>query len=283
MRGLQIITNFNYPWPTNWGEKTCIMGVLNITPDSFSDGGKYILKETAVKKFSELLSAGSDVIDIGGQSTRPGSKYVGYQEEINRVLPVLIELRKSYPKAIISIDTFLSKVALKLLENGADWVNDVSGGREDQDMLRVVAEASCPYIITHSRGNSQTMYKYCQYKNVTKEVIEELIILTENAISMGVKSSQIIWDPGIGFAKTNDQNIQIIRELDTFKSFGFPVLIGPSRKKFLGYILDESDPEKRLPGTLSVACKCVSSGISMIRVHDVHDVFRAIKVANHLF
>tara|TARA_Y100001968_G_scaffold333524_1_gene396906 strand:- start:10524 stop:11303 length:780 start_codon:yes stop_codon:yes gene_type:complete len=259
------------------------MGVLNVTPDSFSDGGRYIEINRAVKKFSELLEAGSDVIDVGGQSTRPGSEYIGYEEEINRLLPVIIELRKLYPKALISVDTFLSKVALKLIENGVNWINDVSGGREDPDILRIVADANCPYVINHSRGNSKTMDKYCQYKNVTKEVIDELLILTDKAICKGVRSSQIIWDPGLGFAKTNDQNIQIIKELDSFKMFDFPVLLGPSRKKFLGHILDESDPEKRLEGTLSVACKCVSSGISMIRVHDVYQVSRAMQVANYIF
>ena len=218
LRESQIIQNkgLNY-WPDNWGQSTSIMGVLNITPDSFSDGGKYFDEQKALRRAEECLTNGADVLDIGGQSTRPGATLIGADEELRRVIPVLKEIRINFPNSILSIDTFHSKVAEIALENGANWINDVSGGKHDLDILKIIAMAGCPYVINHCRGNSLTMNQYSDYNNVVEEVINELLISTEVAISKGVNEKQIIWDPGIGFAKNTNQNLLILKNLKAFK------------------------------------------------------------------
>ena len=270
-------------WPDFWSDKTCVMGVLNVTPDSFSDGGKYFSHNSAIERASQMINEGADVIDIGAQSTRPGAEIIGSDEELDRLIPVLKSIRYNHPEIIISIDTFQSKVASKALDIGANWINDVSGGRYDPFMLDVVSSSQCPYILMHSRGNSKTMSSLTSYKNITLDVISQLLLSTEKAISKGIDNSKIIWDPGIGFAKDTVQNIQLLKDLETIAKEGFPLLIGPSRKRFIGDLINEPDSKKRLTGTIAVVCRCVQANINLIRVHDVKEVCNAIIIANNIF
>ena len=258
------------------------MGVINLTPDSFSDGGLYADVSNALLIANKQVNEGVDVLDLGAQSTRPGAIEVGDEEELRRLMPVLTEIRSSHPKILISIDTFLSKVAFSALEAGANWINDVSGGR-DLDLLRVVADAGCPYVLTHSRGNSMNMNSLASYTNVISEVRDELIIRTEKALSLGLKQDQLVWDPGIGFAKTTQQNLVILREIEELTKDGFPVLIGPSRKRFIGEILEEPIPIERIWGTSAVVCRCSQAKVAMVRVHDVKPIVQTLKMASILW
>ena len=259
------------------------MGILNITPDSFSDGGDFFNIENALIQTKKLVQSGVDILDIGAQSTRPGAEIIGYKEEIKRLLPVLIEIRKNFPDLIISIDTFNSEVAYKALKNGANWINDVTGGKRDKSILDVVADFDCPYVITHSKGNSETMHKLSFYNNLLEEIINSLIELSESAIHKKVRKDKIIWDPGLGFSKNKDHNILILKNLDRLKSFDFPLLIGASRKRFIGEILNEDDPKNRDIGSLAVSCLCAHKNIEIVRVHDVKLNYQLLKVADKLY
>ena len=259
------------------------MGILNITPDSFSDGGDFFNIENALIQTKKLVQSGVDILDIGAQSTRPGAEIIGYKEEIKRLLPVLIEIRKNFPDLIISIDTFNSEVAYKALKNGANWINDVTGGKRDKSILDVVADFDCPYVITHSKGNSETMHKISFYNNLLEEIINSLIELSESAIHKKVRKDKIIWDPGLGFSKNKDHNILILKNLDRLKSFDFPLLIGASRKRFIGEILNEDDPKNRDIGSLAVSCLCAHKNIEIVRVHDVKLNYQLLKVADKLY
>ncbi len=259
------------------------MGVLNVTPDSFSDGGLYLSPEAAITRASTLIKQGADVIDIGAQSTRPGADEVGPEEELKRLIPILCSIRKKHPEVIISIDTFHSSVAKKTLEHGANWINDVSGGRHDPNILNVVSTYDCPYVLTHSRGNSRSMDSLVLYKNVTLDVINELSRSTEIAISKGINPLNIIWDPGIGFAKKTNQNLELIQNLKLLRSKGFAVLVGPSRKRFIGELLNEPDPNKRLLGTIAIACHCSQSKVEMVRVHDVKEISTVLTISNKIY
>ncbi|WP_320664440.1 dihydropteroate synthase [Prochlorococcus sp. MIT 1223] len=270
-------------WPISWRKSTCIMGVLNITPDSFSDGGLFNDPIKAIERATELVSQGADVLDIGAQSTRPGSIEVGANIELSRLIPVLIPIRDKYPNLIISIDTFLSKVADKALEIGANWINDISGGRHDPEILNVVSKYQCPYVLTHSRGNSQTMNNLTDYNDLINDIYSELENLTYIAIEKGITKENIIWDPGLGFSKTTDQNIQIIRSLKKFSKSGYPLLIGPSKKRFVGEVTGELQPINRTFGTLAVICKCVQDNIEIVRVHDVKSTKKTILMASQIW
>ena len=259
------------------------MGILNITPDSFSDGGDFFNIENALIQTKKLVQSGVDILDIGAQSTRPGAEIIGYKEEIKRLLPVLIEIRKNFPDLIISIDTFNSEVAYKALKNGANWINDVTGGKRDKSILDVVADFDCPYVITHSKGNSETMHKLSFYNNLLEEIINSLIELSESAIHKKVRKDKIIWDPGLGFSKNKDHNILILKNLDRLKSFDFPLLIGASRKRFIGEILNEDNPKNRDIGSLAVSCLCAQKNIEIVRVHDVKLNYQLLKVADNLY
>ncbi len=283
MRELSITKISNNLWPKGWREETCLMGVLNVTPDSFSDGGLYLDPELANRRASQLISDGANIIDIGAQSTRPKSEEVGIQEELRRLKPAILAIRKSNPEVLISVDTFNSKVAEKALDFGANWVNDISGGRRDPNMFSLVAETNCPFIITHSRGNSYTMDKLTNYRDITNDVCLELLRSSEEAIKAGVSSEQIIWDPGLGFAKNTIQNLTIIRELESICSNGFPVLLGPSRKRFIGKVLSESNYEKRIWGSAAIASRCVQANVALIRVHDVFPIKQTIRMAKEIF
>ena len=285
-KALEELLTFNKSrniWPRGWGNRTCIMGVINITPDSFSDGGMFLDPQKALNQAITLVKHGADVIDIGAQSTRPGAIEVGSEEELKRLIPVLLAIREYLPHIIISIDTFLSDVAEESLNAGADWINDISGGRHDQNIHNIIVNYRCPYVITHSRGNSQTMNSLSSYGNVVKEVYLELKEITKKALDSGIHKEQIIWDPGLGFAKTTEQNISIIKNLDMFASEGYPLMIGPSRKRFIGDLTNETIEKNRIWGTAAVACRCVESKINLIRVHDVEPIFKVVLMAEAMW
>lgn len=259
------------------------MGVINITPDSFSDGGRFLARDRALDEALRQLKSGADVLDLGAQSTRPGADEVGVDEECRRLLPALKAIREHLPTALISVDTFLAPVAAAALEAGASWINDISGGRRDPDLLRVVADAGCPVVLMHSRGDSKTMDQLTDYSDVVNEVKSGLMERSEAAVHAGVHQQQIIWDPGLGFAKTHDQNLQLLRGLEQLTRGPVPVLIGPSRKRFIGDVLNEPRPKARLWGTAAVACRCADAGAAIVRVHDVGPIVQTLRMAAALW
>jgi len=279
---LQIINKKN-PWPKGWGQKTSIMGVINLTPDSFSDGGELNSSKKVLDQVNHFLSNGVDVIDLGAQSTRPGAEEVGSKMEIKRLIPYLKLIRSEYPEILISIDTFNSDVAHEALLNDANWINDVTGGRRDKEILNVVSEFNCPFVITHSRGSSQNMNELSKYKNVLSEVKSSIENLIENALEKNISRKNIIVDPGIGFSKNLNQNLIILRNLDVFKKWNLPILIGASRKRFIGEILNEKNPKERDIGTLAISCLCSQLNIDIVRVHNVKLNYQILKVADELY
>ncbi len=282
MQELQIISRKD-PWPKGWGEKTSIMGVINLTPDSFSDGGDLNSSKKILDQVNHFLSNGVDIIDLGAQSTRPGAKEVGSKIEINRLIPYLKLIRSEYPETLISVDTFNSDVAHEALLNGANWINDVTGGRRDNEILKVVSEFNCPFVITHSRGNSKNMNELSNYKNVVSEVKFSLEHLIKNALEKNISRKNIIVDPGIGFSKDLNQNLEILRNLDVFKNLNLPILIGASRKRFIGEVLNENNPKERDIGTLAISCLCSNFNIDIVRVHNVKLNYQILKVADRIY
>ncbi|BBL86542.1 dihydropteroate synthase (chromatophore) [Paulinella micropora] len=258
------------------------MGILNVTPDSFSDGGESFDLNIALLQAQSLIEQGAQVIDLGAQSTRPGAEEVGPTVEQERLLPVLETIRLKYPEILISVDTFHSEVAQAALEKGANWINDISGGRRDSELLRVVASSGCFYILTHSRGYSQNMNRLAKYCNTSLEVKQELLQATERAIRLGVSPEKIIWDPGLGFAKSTSQVICVLRCLPLLKSEGFPILIGPSRKRFIGEITEEYESKARMWGTAGVVSCAISLGADIVRVHDVEPMIKIIRLSDIL-
>ena len=259
------------------------MGILNLTLDSFSDGGEYINIKDALNKVEDLISSGVDIIDLGAQSTSPGSEEVGSEIELERLLPVIREIRCNFPNVLISVDTFHSNVAEKVLSNGVDWINDVTGGRRDEMMFDVVSEFNCPFVITHSKGNSQNMNNLENYQDLIREVADSLKFLTEKAIDKKVKDSNIIWDPGLGFSKNMSQNIKILKNISRFQKYGYPLLIGASRKRFIGEILDKVNPKDRDIGTLAVSTLCSQFKIEIVRVHNVQLNYEILKIADKIY
>ena len=267
--------------PDCWGHRPAVMGVINLTPDSFSDGGRFNREDLALNEASRQLRDGAQVLDLGAQSTRPGAVDVGAEEELSRLLPCLQSIRAAHPQAILSVDTFLAPVARAALEAGADWINDVSGGRRDPAMLSLVADAGCPYVLMHSRGDSQTMDNCTDYgeQGVVAGVLQELRLSTDRALQAGLSRDQLIWDPGLGFAKTTDQNLQLIRQLDELQQDGIPLLLGPSRKRFIGAVLDQPRAKARIWGTAAVCARAVEAGVHVLRVHDVGPIHQVVTMA----
>lgn len=257
-------------------ERPLIMGILNVTPDSFSDGGLYYRFSDAIKHGLQMVEEGADIIDVGGESTRPGAETVPLEEEIKRVVPVIKHLRKE-TEAIISVDTYKPEVAREAIEAGADLINDVYGLRQP-GMLELVAEAKKPVVIMHMKGEPRTMQKNPVYEDVVKEVYDFLLVQRDRAFEAGLTAEQVVLDVGIGFGKTLEHNLELIRHLDYFKKLGCPILLGPSRKSFIGLILD-LPVEERLEGTLAVVAIGVIKGANILRVHDVKETLRAVKVA----
>jgi len=265
------------------GTHTLVMGILNLTPDSFSDGGRLHGVDVAVRAAGRMLAQGADLLDLGGQSTRPGAEEIGAEREIGRVLPVLQAIRAAYPEAVLSVDTFRAPVAEAALAAGADWINDVGGGRRDPQILKVVAEAGCPYVLMHSRGDSRSMDGLAVYGDVVEEVRQELLAATERAMAAGVEAAQVIWDPGLGFAKDTEHNLALLRGLAGLRAEGFPLLVGPSRKRFIGAVLEEPRPRARLWGTAAVCGQAIAAGASILRVHDVGPVVQTARMADALY
>jgi len=282
LQELQII-NKKDPWPKGWGEKTSIMGVINLTPDSFSDGGDLNTSKKVLDQVNHFLNNGVDIIDLGAQSTRPGANEVGSKIEIKRLIPYLKLIRSEYPEILISIDTFNSDVAQEALLNGANWINDITGGRRDKEILNVVSEFNCPFVITHSRGNSQNMNELSKYENVLSEVKFSLENLIKNALEKNISRKNIIVDPGIGFSKDIIHNLEILRNLNVFKKWDLPILIGASRKRFIGEILNEKNPKERDIGTLAISCLCSQFNIDIVRVHNVKLNYQILKVADRIY
>ena len=282
MQELQI-TNNTYPWPKDWGRKTSIMGVINLTPDSFSDGGEMNSIKKVLNQVRHFLSNGADIIDLGAQSTRPGAAEIGSRKEIERLIPYLIAIRSEFPDILISIDTFRSEVAQEALLNGGDWINDVTGGRRDGEIMDIAAKFNCPFVITHSRGNSQNMNQLSNYDNFLSDVIYSLEGLIKKALEKNIPKENIILDPGIGFSKDIYQNLEVLRNLNLFKDLNFPVLIGASRKRFIGEILNETKPKERDIGTLAISCLCSQLNIHLVRVHNVKINYQILKVADRIY
>jgi len=252
------------------------MGVVNVTPDSFSDGGKFLDANAAVARALELAAQGADILDIGGESTRPGAEPVAEAEELRRVLPVIEQLagRVEVP---ISIDTLKPAVARAALAAGASIVNDVAANREDVAMWRSVAEFGAGYVCMHSRGTPQTMQEKPVYVDVVREVGEFFQERLKRLNAAGVAADQVVLDVGIGFGKTTEHNLQLLANLRSFTTMARPLLVGVSRKSFIGRLLS-ADLNERLPGSLACACLAVGSGVHIIRAHDVGETVQAVRM-----
>ena len=240
-----------------------VMGILNVTPDSFADGGRYNDFESAIRRGNEMISEGVDIIDIGGESTKPGAERITLNEELNRVIPVVKELSQSGVR--ISIDTMRSEVARRAVEAGASIINDVSGGLADAEMLPTAASLELPYIAMHWRGHSKDMNSRAVYKDVVGEVIIEIEERITACLEAGIKKDNLIIDPGLGFAKDADHNWAIIDSISSFVDLGYPVLVGASRKRFLG----GDNPDLREAATIALTQRLSTTGIWAIRVHSV--------------
>ena len=265
-----------------WGKRTYLMGVVNVTPDSFSDGGEFSTPMAALAQAQKLVAAGADIIDIGGQSTRPGAVQISVEEELERVLSV-IEVLRTKITIPISVDTTRVTVAVAAVRAGADLVNDISGGTFDPDMLATVALVNVPIILMHLRGTPQTMQKMTAYQNLLEEIYQFLERQIERATFCGVNPAKIIIDPGIGFAKNQQQNLEILRNLGVFKALNCPILVGASRKSFIGHILDQPDPKERVWGTAAACCAAISTGADILRIHDVAQMRDVCRVADAIF
>jgi len=247
------------------------MGILNVTPDSFADGGLHFDESLAIAHGLEMIENGVDIIDIGGESTRPGADRVPEEEEQARVIPVIRKLAQQ--KVVISVDTMRATTAQRAVEAGASIVNDVSGGAADPDMFSTVAALGCKYTLMHWRGHSKDMNSKAVYNDVVTDVIEEVTMQLEKALAAGIKRENIILDPGIGFAKDTEHNWEIINRIDEFVALGYPVLIGHSRKRFLG----GDSPDEREEATVQVTQSLVNKGIWGVRVHGVKANVKAIR------
>lgn len=262
-----------------YGERTLVMGVLNVTPDSFSDGGQFFAFARAIEQAEQMISEGADIIDVGGESTRPGSEFVSEAEELRRVLPAIERLR-SLSSIPISIDTTKPSVARAALEAGAEIVNDISGLRFDQAIADEVAKAKAGLVLMHSRGTPKDMQQIPPVADIISEVISGLHESVAIAEQHGVPRESIAIDPGIGFGKTAEQNIELVAKLDQFaKEFSdLPLMIGPSRKSFIGKLLNDAPADERLHGTIASVVAAVLKGAHIVRVHDVKPAVEAVRV-----
>ena len=258
-----------------YGKRTYIMGILNVTPDSFSDGGNFNNIDAAIKHAKEMIEDGVDIIDIGGESTRPGHKYVEADEEIQRVTPVIKELKKEI-NVPISIDTYKSKVAEEALKLGVEMINDVWGLKRDKDMAKVVAKYDAHVCIMHNQDG--TDYNEDIMESIKKSLNESISI----ALKAGVKKDKIVLDPGIGFGKTFEQNLEVLKRLDELNDLGYPILLGTSRKSVIGNVLNV-EPKERLEGTIATTVLGVRDGVDIVRVHDVKENLKAAKMADAIY
>ncbi|MEH2294050.1 dihydropteroate synthase [Nostoc sp.] len=265
----------------DWGQRTYLMGILNVTPDSFSDGGEFNTTSAALVQAQALVAAGADIIDVGGQSTRPGAKQITLAEELDRVVSVLLVIRPEI-SVPISVDTTRAAVARASVEVGADIINDISGGTFDSEMLPTVAELDVPIILMHIRGTSQTMQQQTDYQDLLGEIYSFLARQIGVATAVGIDLDKIIIDPGIGFAKNYEQNLEIFRGLRSLTTLNCPILVGASRKSFIGRILNQPDPKARVWGTAAACCAAIFNGADILRVHDVQEMREVSLVADAL-
>ena len=263
-------------WLTDPNRRPLVMGVLNVTPDSFSDGGKFATPDAAVAQAQAMVDAGADMIDVGGESTRPGSSPVSADEQIRRVVPVIRQIANL--PVTISIDTTRAPVAEAALDAGAAVVNDISAGRDDADMLPLVARRGVPVVLMHMQGTPQTMQDAPSYQDVVAETIAFLRDRVSAAQAVGVELSKILLDPGIGFGKTMEHNLTLLRRQREFLSLGRPVVIGTSRKGFIGRITGEPEPSRRLFGTAASVSVSVANGAAVVRVHDVGPMVQVVRM-----
>jgi dihydropteroate synthase len=263
----------------DFSQRTYIMGILNVTPDSFSDSGFYFNKEHAVERAIQMQEEGADIIDIGGESTRPGSEPVDVSEEIRRVVPVIKALAKNL-EVPVSIDTYKSEVADAAISEGASVVNDISGLRFDKKMPGLVAENKLPVVVMHIKGAPKNMQKNPSYRSLIPEIMDYLTGSITIARDAGVQDNKIVIDPGIGFGKTAEHNLQIIRDLKEFRGFEKPILLGPSRKAFIGRSLGDLPVTERLEGTASAIAIGIFNGANIVRVHDINTMKRVAKIAD---
>ena len=280
----------------DWGARTYVMGILNITPDSFSGDGLISSTnrgnrvEQSVRQAEYFLKHGADILDIGGESTRPGSQTVNANEEMKRVLPVVQALSKEFPESIISIDTYKSKVAEEAIKSGAHIINDVWALRADPTLAVVAKAYNTPVILMHNRSNPASVevremlgkaYVGSEYNDLIEDVKRELVISVDLAGKAGIEESHIILDPGIGFGKTREHNLELINRLDEVRELGYPVLLGPSRKSFIGFTLD-LPAEERVEGTAASIAVGITRGADIVRVHDVKEMARVAKMTDAL-
>ena len=283
----------------NWGSRTYVMGILNLTPDNFSGDGLLSPSpagrgvrgegiEVAVEQAKDFLANGADILDVGGESTRPGSQPVGADEEMERVIPVIEAIAKEFPEALISIDTYKAQVAEEAFKAGAHILNDVWGLRADPDLAPVAAQYNVPVILMHNRSNPASVevraqlgnaYIGSEYQNLIEEVRRELLVSVELAKKAGIEESHVILDPGIGFGKTREHNLELINRLAEIRTLGYPVLLGTSRKSFIGFTLD-LPPDQRMEGTAATIAVGIARGADIVRVHDVTEMARVAKMTD---
>jgi len=276
-----------------FGNKTYIMGILNVTPDSFSGDGLLAqanVVRAALEQARRFVEAGADILDIGGESTRPGAAQISADEEMERILPVIEAIIGLKLDVLLSVDTYKAAVAEAALHSGVHWVNDIWGLRADADMATVVARAHAPVVLMHNRSQAGAVvlreglggqYLGPHYENFMAEVKQDLLGLVGSAIAAGIRPEQIILDPGVGFGKSVEQNLELVKRLDEIKALGYPVLLGPSRKSFIGYTLN-LPPEERLEGTAAVCAVGITRGTDILRVHDVAAITRVARMTDAL-
>lgn len=255
-----------------------VMGILNATPNSFFEGSRVSTLDIAVEKAIKMIESGADILDIGGESTRPGSDPVDVDEEISRVVPLVKEIRRRNENILISVDTYRSKTAEEAIKAGADIINDISGLTFDNNMAEVVRKYNVPIIIMHIKGTPKNMQNNPHYDDVIGEMKEFFRKQIDYALSMGIKEDKIMLDPGIGFGKLYEHNIEAMRKIESFYEFDMPILLAVSRKATIGKAIGGLPAEERLEGTIAVSCYAAYKGIEMIRVHDVLENYRAIKM-----
>lgn len=275
----------------HWGSRTYVMGIMNVTPDSFSGDGMLAtgqVLELAVEQARDFLANGADILDVGGESTRPGSAPVSAEEEMQRVLPVIDVLHRNFPDALISVDTYKASVAEEALRVGANIINDVWGFRADPELAQVAAKYKTPVILMHNRSNPASVevrerlggtYLGAEYQNLLDDVKQELLASVEIALKAGVEERLIMLDPGIGFGKTREHNLELINRLGQIRSLGYPILLGTSRKSFIGFTLD-LPPQERVEGTAATVAVGITRGADIIRVHDVKEMARVAKMTD---
>jgi dihydropteroate synthase len=283
----------------NWGSRTYVMGILNVTPDSFSGdgllspspagtGARGEGENAALAQAKEFLADGADILDVGGESTRPGSQPVIADEELERVIPVITAIRKESPAALISIDTCKARVAEEAFKAGAHILNDVWGLRADPELASVAAKQKAPVILMHNRSNPASVevrarlgnaYIGSDYQNLIEDVKRELLVSVELAVKAGIEESRIVLDPGIGFGKTREHNLELINRLGEIRALGYPVLLGPSRKSFIGFTLD-LPADQRVEGTAATIAIGIGRGADIVRVHDVKQMVRVAKMTD---